>query len=297
MMFKGMTYALFKKQDIQINYVIGGAGPPVLLLHGFPQTHAMWGFIAPLLAKKYTVIASDLRGYGDSSKPECVSDFSNYSFRAMAQDQHRLMMSLGYKKFHVIGHDRGGRTAHRLALDQPTCILSLSLLDIIPTYTMIMQTNYQVAKAYWHWYFLAQPPSFPEHVIGLDPDYFYESCLVGWGKVPLKEFCSDQLKQYRQSWRDPDYIRATCSDYRATLAIDVKDDARDLDTKVQSPTLVFWGTKGLMHELFSMEAEWSKRLKNPQFTTLDGGHFFPDQFPEQTAQTLTSFLDQVEANT
>ncbi|MFM7084783.1 MAG: alpha/beta fold hydrolase [Hyphomicrobium sp.] len=293
-MFQGMKYGRFLNQNIEINYVAGGAGPAVLLLHGFPQTHAMWGFIAPLLAKKYTVVAADLRGYGDSSKPQCLPDCSNYTFRVMAQDQLNLMIHLGFERFHIIGHDRGARTAHRLTLDHASHVLSLSLLDIIPTYTMVMETNYQVAKAYWHWYFLAQPQPFPEHIIGLDPKYFYESCLIGWGKVPLNEFHSEQLNEYRRAWQDPAFVHATCSDYRATLALDVKDDALNLENKIKSSTLVFWGTKGLMHQLFDMREQWNKRLENPEFATLDGGHFFPDQFPKQTAQKLLSFLDHVE---
>lgn len=293
-MFEGMKYGRFKNHDIEVNYVMGGEGPAVLLLHGFPQTHAMWAFIAPLLISKYTVIASDLRGYGDSFKPKCLPDFSNYTFRAMAEDQLALMLHLGFERFHIIGHDRGGRTAYRLALDQPSCLHSLSVLDIVPTYAMIKETNYQVAKAYWHWYFLAQPEPFPEYMIGLNPDYFYESCLIGWGKVPLHEFHSEQLKRYRQSWRDPDFIHGTCSDYRATLAVDINTDAEDLGVKIELPSLVFWGTRGLMHQLFDMKAQWSRHIKNPQFATLDGGHFFPDQFPMQTAQILLSFLDQAE---
>lgn len=292
--FKGMRQASFSEGETKINYVIGGRGPPVLLLHGFPQNLAMWALIAPHLTEHFTVIASDLRGYGDSAKPKCLPDCSNYSFRAMAQDQLALMKHLGFENFHVVGHDRGGRTGHRLALDAPFSTLSLTVMDIVPTYSMFIDTNYQIAKAYWHWYFLAQPEPFPEHIIGLDPDYFYEYCLVGWGKVPLEEFQKDQLDFYRQAWRNPQFIHGSCSDYRATFAVDFKLDAEDLDKKIKCPTLVFWGTNGLMHHLFDMKSVWEKRFSSPKFATLPGGHFFPDQFPKETAHILCSFLLDAE---
>jgi haloacetate dehalogenase len=292
-MFDGMNSGRFETGEIAVNYVTGGRGPPVLLLHGFPQTHAMWARIAPLLAQRYTVVASDLRGYGDSGKPVCLPDRSNYTFRAMAGDQLALMRGLGFERFHVIGHDRGGRTAHRLALDHPERVLSLAALDIVPTYAMIMETNRHVAAAYWHWYFLAQPGPFPERLIGHDPDFFYETCLVGWGKVALSDFDPDQLDAYRRAWRDPAAIHGSTSDYRAALTVDVAHDAADLDRRVECPMLAFWGTKGLMHQLFDMEAEWTKRCARPQFATLPGGHFFPDQFPDETAARLLDFLDGV----
>lgn len=292
-MFEGFKRGKAQVDDVEIAYVTAGSGPPVLLLHGYPQTLAMWARIAPILTEKYTVIAADLRGYGDSSKPICRPDRSNYSFRAMAADQVGLMRGLGFGRFHMIGHDRGGRVGHRLALDHPDQVLSLAVLDIVPTYAMIMDTNRHVAAAYWHWYFLAQPEPFPETLIGRDPDYFYEFCLVGWGKVALQEFDPQQLQAYRTAWRNPAYIHATCSDYRAALTVDLAHDTADIARKVTCPALAFWGTKGLMHQLFDMEAEWEKRLAKPQFATLPGGHFFPDQFPEETAARLMQFLDGV----
>jgi haloacetate dehalogenase len=292
-MFEGMTRGRFDTGEVDINYVMGGDGPPVLLLHGYPQTLAMWAAIAPVLSERYTVIAADLRGYGGSSKPQCLPDRTNYSFRAMAQDQLALMRGIGFERFHIIGHDRGGRTAHRLALDHPDSVLSLAALDIVPTHAMIMDTSAHVATAYWHWYFLAQPEPFPEHMIGLDPDFFYEACLTGWGKVALDAFEPAQLAEYRRAWRDPATIHATCSDYRAALAVDVAHDAEDLERKVECPMLVFWGTKGLMHQLFDIDAEWKKRVTNRFTATLPAGHFFPDQFPQETAERLLAFLDSV----
>lgn len=281
----------FDTGEVQINFVTGGSGPPVLLLHGYPQCLAMWAQIAPKLTEHYTVVAADLRGYGGSSKPLSKPDRTNYSFRVMARDQIALMRGLGHEQFHIVGHDRGGRTGHRLALDFPRHVLSLAVLDIVPTYAMLMNTNRTVAAAYWHWYFLAQPEPFPEHMIGLDPDFFFETCLTGWGKAKLEEFNSEQLGAYRRAWRDPGMIHGSCSDYRAALAVDVEHDAADLEAKISCPVLAFWGTKGLMHEMFDMEAEWRKRCMNLKATTLPGGHFFPDQFPEETAAQLLAFLN------
>lgn len=208
----------------------------------------------------------------------------------MGQDQIALMRYLGFDKFHIVGHDRGGRTAHRLALDQPMSVLSLTVMDIVPTFSMIMETNNEIAMAYWHWYFLAQPEPFPEKIIGLDPDYFYESCLVGWGRVPLYEFRKEQLDHYRQAWRNPATIHGSCSDYRATLSVDIKHDKEDLDVKIQCPSLILWGTKGLMHQLYDIDSHWQKRLVSPKLSSLPGGHFFPDQLPKETAEILSSFL-------
>jgi haloacetate dehalogenase len=292
-MFEGWTRSRAQQEKIEIAYVTGGSGPPVLLLHGYPQTLAMWARIGPLLAERFTVVAADLRGYGDSSKPQCLPDRSNYSFRAMASDQAALMAGLGFERFHVIGHDRGGRVAHRMALDHPGRVQSLAVLDIVPTYAMLMDTTHNVAAAYWHWYFLAQPEPFPENLISRDPDYFYEFCLVGWGKVPLEAFDTIQLQAYRTAWRNPAYIHGSCSDYRAALSVDLAHDTADIARKVTCPALAFWGTSGLMHQFFDMEAEWERRLARPQFATLPGGHFFPDQFPEETAARLLQFLDAV----
>lgn len=289
-MFENFTRHLIKTPDAEISCVTAGSGPPVLLLHGYPQSKAMWARIAPLLAPYYTVVCSDLRGYGDSSKPACEPDHANYSFRALAADQIEVMRQLGYERFHVVGHDRGGRTGHRLALDAPDHVLSLSVLDIVPTYAMFMDTNRHVAGAYWHWYFLSQPAPFPEHMIGLDPDYFYETCLVGWGKAKLADFDDEQLAEYRRCWRVPAAIHASCSDYRAGATIDLAHDQDDLSVKVQCPTLALWGSSGLMHRLFDMEAEWRKRCANLTPASLPGGHFFPDLSPNETAARLLAFL-------
>jgi haloacetate dehalogenase len=291
-MFEGFVSSVMDVAGTSVSYVKGGSGPPVLLLHGFPQTKAMWARVAPILAERYTVIAADLRGYGDSAKPPALPDCSNYSFRAFAQDQAGLMRALGYERFHLIGHDRGGRTGHRMALDHPGTVLSLAVLDIVPTYAMLMDTNWNVAAAYWHWYFLAKPAPFPERLIGADPDYFYETCLVGWGKSALETFEPDMLAEYRRCWRKPDAIRAMTCDYRAAVSIDLAHDTADIADKIECPTLAFWGTQGLMHQLFDMEKEWRSRAAHLEIATLPGGHFFVDQHPRATAERLLQFLDR-----
>lgn len=292
-MFEGFERRTVPAGDVAIHAVIGGNGPPVLLLHGYPQTHAMWAQIAPILARHYTIVAADLRGYGDSSKPQGSSDHSNYSFRAMAADQLGLMQALGFNRFHIVGHNRGGRVAHRLSRDHPAAVLSLTVLDIVPTYAMFMATNRSVAGAYWHWYFLSQAAPFPEHMIGLDPDYFFETCLVTWGKARLEDFDADQMAEYRRCWRLREMIHASCCDYRAAATVDLAHDAADLGSKVHCPALVVWGTLGLMSQLFDMTSEWAKHLAHFETATVPGGHFFPDQFPSKTADILQSFLMKI----
>jgi haloacetate dehalogenase len=276
---------------IEIACVMGGAGPPVLLLHGYPQTLAMWARVAPSLSTRYTVVCADLRGYGDSSKPKCSADKSNYSFRAFALDQLELMQRLGFDRFHVIGHDRGGRTAHRMALDHPDAVLSLAVLDIVPTLAMFLETDQKLARAYWHWYFLAQPEPFPDRLIANDPDFFFETCLVGWGATKIADFDAEMLAEYRRAWRTPEMIHGSCSDYRAAASVDIEHDNADVDRKVRCPTLVFFGAAGLMARLFDIPAQWRKRCDEVIEARVAGGHFFVDQYPDESARILAEFLD------
>jgi haloacetate dehalogenase len=296
-MFSDFESRTFNHQGICIAYVIAGQqqpGKPILLLHGFPQTKAMWSRIAPVLAQHHTVVCADLRGYGDSDHPPCLPDASNYSFRAMAHDQFALMQSLGYERFHLIGHDRGARTAHRLALDHPEAIQSLTLMDIVPTTVLFHETNRHVASAYWHWYFLSQPAPFAERLIEANPDYFYETCLLGWGKSKLEDFDAEQLADYRRCWRKPSMIAGSCADYRAAASIDLAIDASDIDTQVTAPSLVFYGQDGVMNKLYDIAASWRKRLARMQTASLPGGHFFPDMRPNATAKILLDFVQTHE---
>ena len=293
-MFEGFAKRTIDVGDgIEIAFVAAGDGPPVLMLHGFPQTHAMWARIAPAIAAAgYLVVCADLRGYGNSSKPKRLPDNSNYSFRAFALDQVRLMRALGHERFHVVGHDRGGRTAHRMALDHPGVVRSVAVLDIVPTYAMFTETNRQVASAYWHWYFLSQPEPLPERLIGADPDFFYETCLAGLGATGLKSFDPAQLEAYRAAWRDPAMIHGSCSDYRGAATIDLDHDAVDLDRKVEAPLIALYGADGLMAKLFDIPAEWRRRATNVRGASLPGGHFFPDALPDETAEVLIGFLGE-----
>jgi len=294
-MFDTFTHGTADIDGIDISYVMGGAGPPVLLLHGYPQCKALWAKVAPLLAERFTVVCADLRGYGDSGKPRCAPDCSNYSFRAMAQDQAGLMTRLGFSRFHAVGHDRGARTAHRMALDEGQRLKTLTIMDIAPTYTMFMQTDRRLAQAYWHWYFLAQPEPFPETLIARDPDFFYERSLFGWGAARAEDFDAEMMAEYRRAWRNPEMIHGSCSDYRAAGAVDLGHDTLDLNRQVQCPALVFYGAKGVMARLFDLPAEWRIRLADMTEATLPGGHFFVDQFPKETARILADFLTRHES--
>lgn len=286
---------LIKSDFVQVNgqriaYDIKGEGPAVLLLHGFPQTRAMWRPTAPVLAQTHCVVTADLRGYGESSKPATMPDMS---FRAMAQDMKFLMQTLGFERFHVCGHDRGGRAAHRLALDAPEVVQSLTVMDIVPTHHLLDQLSKEVARAYYHWFFLAQPEPFPETMIAHDPDAYFERCLLGFGKARLADFDPEMLAAYRAAWRAPDCIRAICNDYRAAIDVDFVHDANDLNRKVDAPTLVLYGTDGAMARRMDVPATWAARLDDMRHQAIPGGHFFPDQSPTQTAQALVDFLAEV----
>lgn len=286
-MFEGFDTGTADLNGQSIHYVTAGSGPAVLLLHGFPQTHAMWHDVAPTLAEHFTVVASDLRGYGASGKPPGTE---SYSFRHMAADQTALMAHLGHTQFHVVGHDRGGRTAHRLALDAPQAVKSLTVMDIVPTHLLLNDLTKEVAAAYYHWFFLPQPYPFPETMIGHDPDSYFESCLLGWGAAKLSDFAPEALEAYRQAWRDPETIRGMCADYRAALQIDFNLDAEDLSRRVDAPALVLFGADGAMAKAYDVPGTWSDRLADMRAEGIPGGHFFIDQHPKETVSALLRFL-------
>lgn len=286
-MIAGFTYHTHCADGVEVAYCLGGSGPPLLLLHGFPQTHMMWAQIAPALAQNFTVICADLRGYGASTKPQGTE---HYSFRAMGQDQVSLMSALGFARFHLVGHDRGGRVAHRIALDGPQRVTSLTVMDIIPTHYLLDDLHQSVAKAYYHWFFLAQPAPFPETLIAADPDYYYQSCLLGWGAAKLEHFPTSQLAAYRRAWRNPETIRAMCEDYRAALSYDFDHDAADLNHRLTCPALVLSGADGIMDQQFDMQSVWGPRLADMRHIAVRGGHFFVDQNPGDTLRHLRRFL-------
>ncbi|QGX98653.1 alpha/beta hydrolase [Roseovarius faecimaris] len=286
-MIPGFTDHIIAPQGIDIAYSRAGSGPPLLLLHGFPQTRAMWAKVAPELARRHTVIIPDLRGYGQSGKPEGLH---NYSFRAMGGDLFALMRHLGHDRFAIAAHDRGARVAHRMALDAPQAITRLCLMDIVPTHTLLSDLHRDVAQAYYHWFFLAQPAPFPETLIGHDPDAYFQSCLLGWGGATLSDFDADQLAAYRTAWRDPETIRAMCDDYRAALAHDFNDDAADLGARIACPTLILYGGTGAMARAYDVPATWAPKCSEMQAAAIPGGHFFIDTAPADTTDALHRFF-------
>lgn len=294
-LFPGFSAAEHTGPDgVTIAYVTAGSGPAVLLLHGYPQTRALWARIAPELAQHFTVIAADLRGYGASSKPAPTPNADNYSFRAMAEDMAALMTNLGHERFHLVGHDRGARVGHRFALDHSERLLSLTLMDIIPTIDVWVNMDTSLSLAYWHWPFLAQPLPFPATMIGADPDMFFETCLQGWGKAKLSDFDPAQLDAYRSAWRDPAMIAASCGDYRAGALIDPAHDDEQPRPKIACPLLVMEGLDGVMGERFNVVGLWRQEAAGPvSHAPMPGGHFFIDLHPKQTTAALLDFLSDL----
>jgi haloacetate dehalogenase len=289
-LFPGFERRQIDVSGARINLVHGGTGPAVLLLHGYPQTHCIWHRVAPQLAQKYTVVATDLRGYGDSSKPAGLPDHSNYSKRAMALDQAEVMQALGHREFHLVGHDRGGRVAHRLALDHSQRVKTLAVLDICPTRTMLERTDRAFAKAYFHWFFLIQPAPFPETLIGADPEFFI-NYQMGRRHGGLKAFAAEAMAEYLRCFSDPATIHASCEDYRAAESIDLEHDAADAAKKVECPLLALWGKHGVIEQLFDCLADWRAAARDVRGAALDCGHYLPEEQPEEVARQLERFLD------
>jgi haloacetate dehalogenase len=264
--------------EVEINGVIGGKGPPVLLLHGYPQSHVSWSVVAPELAKNYTVVATDLRGYGDSSKPRGGRDHANYSKRAMAQDQVEVMKHLGFDKFAAIGHDRGGRVVHRMALDHAETVTKASVLDIIPTSHFYQHVTQESATAYYHWFFLLQPHA--EKIIEKNLELF-----VRRGNSPM-------AKEYFRTFSLPGTVHAGCEDYRAGATIDMQHDKEDKGKKVACPLLVLWAKNAPMGRLFDVVVTWKLRASkvSPQSKALAGGHNLPTGSPKAVTTELLAFL-------
>jgi haloacetate dehalogenase len=259
------------------------------LLHGYPQTHAMWHKIAPALARDYTVVCADLRGYGDSSKPKGLTDHSNYAKRAMAQDMAEVMTRLGHERFHLAGHDRGARVAHRLARDHGRRVRTLAVLDISPTLKMYEATDKAFATAYYHWFFLIQKPPLPEQMIaGHVPHYVLRR--LGRGKAGMSPFARAAVREYERAFRDPRTIHATCEDYRASATIDLEHDRKDLKRKLRMPVLVLWGRRGVIERLFDPLRDWREVALDVRGRALDCGHFLPEEKPREVLAELRRFL-------
>jgi haloacetate dehalogenase len=274
-----------------INLVTGGEGPPVLLLHGYPETHAMWHKVAPELARDYTVVCADLRGYGDSSKPKGLPDHSNYSKRAMALDMAEVMTALGHQRFHVVGHDRGGRVAHRLARDHGKRVQSLTVLDISPTLKMYDSTDMRFARAYYHWFFLIQPAPLPEKMIS-SMGIQYILGRIGRSKGGLKHFPKQVQREYARAFNDPRTIHATCEDYRAAATIDLVHDRKDLKKKLKMPVLALWGKQGVVEAMFDCLADWREVATDVRGRALPCGHFIPEEKPKELLAELRHFFSR-----
>ncbi len=285
----------FKEEKIEtsgalINTRHGGKGEPLLLLHGYPQTHVMWHKVAPSLARKFYVVLMDLRGYGDSSKPKSTVDHSPYSKREMAKDCIEVMEKLGFRQFFAAGHDRGGRVLHRMILDHPQRVLKACVMDIAPTYTMYMSTDKVFATGYYHWFFLIQPDGLPERLIGNDPEYYLKEKLRRWsGKS--KSFDPRAVEEYVRCFSDPDTIHASCEDYRASCAIDLEHDEADMGKLIDCPLLVLWGNQGFVHKRFDVLSTWKEKASDVRGRDLDCGHFLPEEAPEEVARELLAFFD------
>lgn len=274
---------------IDIHVTIGGAGRPLLLLHGYPQTHVMWHKIAPKLAERFTVVMPDLRGYGDSEKPAPDERHVNYSKRVMAQDQIDMMRALGFARFQCVGHDRGGRVLHRLCLDHPSAVERAAMLDIGPTASMYAHTDKAFATAYFHWFFLIQPPDLPERMIGADPDYWLGRLLGRWSSQ-AGVFTDEAVAEYRRCFRDPRGISATCEDYRAAATIDLEHDRVDAEKRVTCPLLVLWGAEGVVGRMFDALALWREKAPDVRGHALPCGHFIPEEAPREILAALHDFL-------
>ena len=289
-MFEGFERERVKTGEVEIDLVRRGDGLPVLLLHGYPQTHAMWHLVAPRLAEDFTVVAADLRGYGDSSKFFGDEDHSTYSKRKTAADQVAVMEALGFDSFAVVGHDRGARVGHRLALDYPERVTKLAVLDIVPTRHVFRTVEKELATAYYHWFFFIQPYDLPETLIGADPSYYLRKKLGGWGTA-LETFAPEALAEYERCF-DAATIHASCEDYRASASIDLTHDEVDWDAgrKIECPLLALWGGRGVMESIYDVEAVWRQYANNVRGKPLDAGHFLAEERPEETTQELKTFL-------
>ncbi len=283
-MFDGFELGFYDTGEAIIRARSGGSGPPLLLLHGHPQTHAMWNRVAPLLARDFTVVAADLRGYGESSKPPTDERHEAYSKRAMARDQVELMRQLGFDRFSVAGHDRGGRCAYRLALDHPERVVKLAVLDIVPTAEMWRRVDMEFGLVDWHWFFLAQSAPFPEEVIGADPDRYYF-------RGDRARFDPEALEDYLRCVRNPETIRAMCEDYRAGAGIDRELDELDRgQRKISSPLLALWSGRDELGRWFDVLEVWRRWADDVRGRALDCGHFLAEELPDETADELRVFF-------
>lgn len=279
--------------DVSINVTtrLDPALPPLLLLHGHPQTHAIWHRVTPSLAQHFSLAMPDLRGYGDSSKPPSDAQHAVYSKRAMAQDLHALMAQLGYERFQVLAHDRGARVAHRLAVDYPETVERMLLLDIAPTLAMYEQTSQAFATAYWHWFFLIQAAPFPENLINANPLAYLRKTM----RAAVGEFDPRAWGEYERCIQNPETVRAICEDYRAAASIDLQHAREDIAQQrwIECPLHVLWGKQGVIQQCFDPLAEWRKLCRQPTQVTggaIDCGHYIPEESPQKLVNAALQFF-------
>ena len=289
---KGFTeYDAHLSNGITLRFAAAGQGETLVLLHGHPQNHATWHKVAPILAKQYYVILPDIRGYGDSDRPPSDNTHRAYSKRVMAHDIILLMDELQITNFYFVGHDRGARVGHRLALDYPSQLTKAVFLDIAPTATMYAMTNKEFATRYFWWFFLIQPQPLPEKLIGADPEFFLRKHIDGQLKTP--NALSDEIfKDYLRCYENPKMIHAVCEDYRAAATIDLSDDDSDQDKLIQCPLLVLWGSKGTVGQLYDVLAIWQQKAVNVEGMALDCGHSTQEEIADEFLLHLQKFLQQ-----
>jgi len=291
-LFPGFRRERIRANGIEVNAVVGPRrdAPALLLLHGYPQTHAIWHKVAPRLAERWNVVASDLRGYGDSGKPPSAPDHAPYSKRAMAADQVELMRALGHERFLLVGHDRGGRVAHRLCVDHPQSVVKVAVLDIAPTLAMYEQTDDAFARAYWHWFFLIQPAPVPERMIGNGIDLILPA-KMGSGSAGLSPFAPEAWAEYVRCFT-PGMVHASCEDYRAAATIDLEHDRADRDAgrRVRAPLLALWGAKGVVERCFEPLDEWRRVADHVEGRALPAGHYLPEEVPDLVVEELERFF-------
>ncbi len=287
-MFDHFIRERIKTEETTINLVRGGNGLPILLLHGYPQTHVCWHRVAPILAERFTVVCPDLRGFGDSGKPPSDPEHLAYSKRVMAQDQVEVMQSLGFTKFAVIGHDRGARLAHRMALDHPAKITKLALLDIIPTSTAFANVDKDMATAAFNWFFSIQPDDLPERLIGGQRIFYLHWILDHWSGTK-DVLAAEAVAEYERCF-DTEAIRATNEEFRAAATIDLIHDEADRERKISCPILVLWSADSW--KKFDILEVWKSRAEHVQGVAFKCGHFLPEEDPERTARELMRFLTQ-----
>ncbi len=287
--FPGFEQRRIKTSGAEINLVTGGNGPPLLLLHGYPQTHLMWRKVAPRLAAEFTVVVPDLRGYGDSSKPPAGPDTINYSKRALAEDQVETMAALGFERFAVAGHDRGARVAHRLARDHADRIERLALLDIVPTLYRFETIDQKAATSSWHWFFLIQPGGLPERLIGSEAEFFLRHQLRTLLRDP-KVLEPEAWAEYLRCFKNPETVRATCAEYRAGATIDLVHDRADRGRRIAMPLLMLWGQHSSQGSDYDVLGVWRDHAEQVTGHGIDSGHFIPEEAPDDAYQALREFF-------